>query len=281
MSEIEVRNLRKRYGDVEALRGVSFTVERGEVLGLLGPNGAGKTTTVKILTGLVIEYEGEVRYRGRPFSPYDSFFKRIIGVVPQHNNLDKELTVYQNLKIHGLLFGLWGKRLDNAISEVLELTGLSGHRDRKVDHLSGGMKRRLVIARAMLHSPEVIFLDEPTVGLDPAVRRSMWDLILRLHAQGKTVVLTTHYIEEADMLADRVVIMDKGRVVCQGEPGQLKGMLGRFVLEVHTPDGIEEEFFSSREEAVERARGMSFPVRIREVTLEDVFLKYTGKRIEV
>ena len=281
MSEIEVVELKKSFGKIEALKGISFSVGRGETLALLGPNGAGKTTTIKILTGLILKYEGQVFYRGRFFYPYDRSIKRLIGVVPQHNNLDKELTVYQNLKLHGLLFGLSGKELEIRIDAVLDMAGMREHKARKADYLSGGMKRRLVIARALLHEPEILFLDEPTVGLDPAVRRSLWDLVVRLRTEGKTVVLTTHYIEEADMLSDRVVIMDKGRIVAEGSPKELKGSLGRFVLEVHTPQGIKEEFFPSREEAISRAKELSFPVRVREVNLEDVFLKYTGRRIEV
>ncbi len=281
MSEVEVRDLRKRYGRIEALKGVSFSVEEGETLALLGPNGAGKTTTIKIMTGLINQYEGEVYYRGKLFDAYDVAMKKLIGVVPQHNNLDKDLTVYQNLKIHGLLFGLSGRRLDRKIDEVLEFTGLLEHKNRKADELSGGMKRRAVIARALLHDPEILYLDEPTVGLDPAVRRSMWDFIVRLRREGKTVILTTHYIEEADALAQRVLIMDRGRIVAEGEPEELKMKLGRFVLEVETENGIEEEFFKSREEAMERARAINAPVRIREVNLEDVFLRLTGRRIEV
>ena len=281
MNEIEVRNLRKSFGKIEALKGISFQVERGEILALLGPNGAGKTTTIKILTGLILDYEGEVFYRGQKFHPYHRKIKRLIGVVPQHNNLDKELTVYQNLKLHGLLFGLSGKKLDRRIDEVLEMAGIGEHKHRKVDHLSGGMKRRLVIARALLHSPDILFLDEPTVGLDPAVRRSMWNFVVRLNSQNKTVLLTTHYIEEAEVLASRVLIMDRGVMVVEGAPEELKRELGRFILEIQTEDGIEEEFFDSRHEAVERAKALSCPVRIREVNLEDVFLKHTGRRIEV
>ncbi len=279
---IEVDGLKKRYGKVEALKGISFGVEEGEVLALLGPNGAGKTTTVKILTGLIRSYGGQVFYRGRRVFPcYDSRYKRVVGVVPQHNNLDKDLTVYQNLKLHALLFGMSGGELDGAIRRVLELSGLWEHRNRRADDLSGGMKRRLVIARAMIHEPKILFLDEPTVGLDPAVRRSMWDFVLRVNAAGCTVILTTHYIEEADMLSHRVLIMDRGLVVGQGRPADLKASLGRYVLEVHTESGVQEEFFNTRHEAAERAKGLRYPVRIREVNLEDVFLKITGRRIEV
>ena len=281
MSEVEVCNLSKSFGGIEALKNISFCVNKGETFALLGPNGAGKTTAIKIMTGLILNYQGKVLYRGRPFSPYDSKIKGMIGVVPQYNNLDKELTVYQNLKLHALLFGLSGRRLKYKIEEVLDIAGMRDHKNRKADHLSGGMKRRLVVARALLHDPEILYLDEPTIGLDPAVRRTLWDFIVRLKSEGKTVILTTHYIEEADMLSDRVLIMDKGKVVAEGAPHVLKSSLGKFVLEIHYPEGIKEEFFNSKEEAMGRAKFINFPVRIREVTLEDVFLKYTGRRIEV
>ncbi len=281
MSEVEVCDLKKSFGSIEALKGISFSVNKGETVALLGPNGAGKTTAIKILTGLILNYQGKVLYRGRLFSPYDNKIKRLIGVVPQYNNLDKELTVYQNLKLHGLLFGLSSKKLNGKIEEVLDMAGIKDHKDRKADHLSGGMKRRLVVVRALLHDPEILYLDEPTIGLDPAVRRSLWDFIVKLKSKGKTVILTTHYIEEADMLSDRVLIMDKGKVVAEGAPQALKSSLGKFVLEIHYPEGIKEEFFNSKEEAMRKAKFINYPVRIREVTLEDVFLKYTGRRIEV
>ena len=280
--EIEVRGLKKSFGELEALSGVSFQVQQGEVFALLGPNGAGKTTTIKILTGLIREFQGEVFYRGAPFSPRSMEFKRVVGMVPQHNNVDRDLTVEENLKVHCYLHGLFGALQKERIREALEFTGLQDHLKRKADHLSGGMKRRLIIGRALLHRPQLLFLDEPAVGLDPAVRRSMWDLIRGINAKrGCTVLLTTHYIEEADMLADRVVILDSGRVVAEGRPQELKDALGRYTLEIYHQDRLEEEFFQTREEALKRMGELELPAKVREVNLEDVFLSLTGRRIRV
>jgi ABC-2 type transport system ATP-binding protein len=280
--EVEVRDLTKRFGKVDALKGVSFGVQGGEVFALLGPNGAGKTTTIKILTGLIRDFGGEVFYKGSPFSPRSLGFKRVVGVVPQHNNVDRDLTVEENLKVHCYLHSIFGSLQRERIDEALQFTGLQAHLKRKADHLSGGMKRRLIIGRALLHQPRLLFLDEPTVGLDPAVRRSMWDLIRGINSlKGCTVVLTTHYIEEAEMLAHRVVILDGGKVVSDGRPQELKDALGRYTLEIYLEDRIEEEFFGSREEALERIRTLDVPAKIREVNLEDVFLSLTGRRIAV
>ncbi len=282
MTEIKVRSLKKRFGNIEALRGVDFEVKKGEIFAFLGPNGAGKTTTINILTGLILKYEGEIFYGGEPFSPHNLKFKKLIGVVPQHNNVDRDLSVEANLKVHGYLHGIFGGELKKAIDRVLEFTGLTNHKRRKADHLSGGMKRRLVIARALMHDPSILFLDEPTVGLDPAVRRSMWDLIRSVNSlKGCTVFLTTHYIEEAEILADTVVIIDNGEIVASGKPEELKKQVGKYALEIYYEDRIEEEFFETRECALERLKNLNVPAKIREVNLEDVFLKITGRRIEV
>ena len=280
--EVEVKDLRKRFGKVEALKGVSFGASRGEVLALLGPNGAGKTTTIKILVGLIRDFEGQVFYRGNSLSPRSLGFKRVIGVVPQHNNVDRDLTVKENLKVHCYLHGITGRLQQERIEEVLEFTGLQDHLERKADHLSGGMKRRLIIGRALLHRPSILFLDEPTVGLDPAVRRGMWEMVRGINSLGEcTVFLTTHYIEEAEMLAHEVVILDEGRVVARGRPRQLMDGLGRYTLEIYHPDRIDEEFFSTRRDAVRRMEELKVPAKIRNVNLEDVFLNLTGRRIRV
>ena len=282
MIEIKVEKLRKRFGKIEALRGVNFEVKKGEIFAFLGPNGAGKTTTINILTGLILKYEGRIFYRGEPFYPHNLKFKKLIGVVPQHNNVDKDLTVEENLKVHGYLHGFFGKKLETQIDKVLEFTGLSNHRKRKTEYLSGGMKRRLIIARALMHEPSILFLDEPTVGLDPAVRRSMWDLIKSINAlKSCTVFLTTHYIEEAEILANTVAIINNGKIVALGKPDELKKQVGKYTLEIYYENRIEEEFFEEREEALERLKSLPIPAKIREVNLEDVFLKITGRRIEV
>ena len=278
--EIEVRGLTRSFGDTIAVDSIDFRVERGELFAFLGPNGAGKTTTINMLTGLLTPDAGEVRYHGERFDPKRLAVKALIGVVPQHNNLDRELTAAQNLLIHGHLFGMAGKELQQRIDASLEFADLSAKRDTPAGKLSGGMKRKLVIARALLHQPEILFLDEPTVGLDPASRRKMWAFLHRINQQQNcTIFLTTHYIEEAEALADRVLIIDQAKIIATGTPEQLKKSAGNYVLDIYHDDDVENEFFADRPTALQRLEQLDTSVRIRETTLEDVFLQLTGKRI--
>ncbi|HKJ04144.1 MAG TPA: ABC transporter ATP-binding protein [Geopsychrobacteraceae bacterium] len=279
--EIEVAGLTRTFGNTTAVDGIEFRVGRGELFAFLGPNGAGKTTTINMLTGLLKPDAGEVRYHGELFDSKHLSVKRLIGVVPQHNNLDRELTAAENLLIHGRLFGMSGKELQHRIDICLEFADLSTKRDIPAGKLSGGMKRKLVIARALLHQPEILFLDEPTVGLDPHSRRKMWAFLRRINLeQNCTVFLTTHYIEEADALADRVLIIDQARIIACGTPEQLKRSAGNFVLDIYAEEEIQSEFFEERAQAMQRLEQLDTSVRIREITLEDVFLQLTGKRIE-
>lgn len=279
--EIEVRGLSRSFGKTVAVDRIDFQVGRGELFAFLGPNGAGKTTTINMLTGLLKPDSGEVRYHGERFDPKRLEVKRLIGVVPQHNNLDRELTAAENLLIHGRLFGMSGKQLQQRIDSCLELADLSAKRDTPAGKLSGGMKRKLVIARALLHQPEILFLDEPTVGLDPHSRRKMWAFLRRINQeQNCTLFLTTHYIEEAESLADRVLIIDQAKIIAGGTPEQLKQSVGNLVLDIYYQDEISNEFFDERPAALQRLEQLDTSVRIRETTLEDVFLQLTGKRIE-
>lgn len=279
--EIEVAGLRRSFGKTVAVDQIDFRVGRGELFAFLGPNGAGKTTTINMLTGLLKPDAGEIRYHGERFDPKRLSVKRLIGVVPQHNNLDRELTAAENLLIHGRLFGMSGKQLQQRIAICLEFADLTTKRDSPAGKLSGGMKRKLVIARALLHQPEILFLDEPTVGLDPHSRRKMWAFLHRINQeQNCTIFLTTHYIEEAESLADRVLIIDQARIIAGGTPEQLKQSAGNYVLDIYNEDEIDNEFFAGRAAALQRAEQLDTSVRIRETTLEDVFLQLTGKRIE-
>ncbi|NOY14165.1 MAG: ATP-binding cassette domain-containing protein, partial [Deltaproteobacteria bacterium] len=207
--------------------------------------------------------------------------KRLIGVVPQHNNLDRELTAAENLLIHGRLFGMSGQKLQQRIDSCLEFADLTTKRKTPAGKLSGGMQRKLVIARALLHQPEILFLDEPTVGLDPRSRRKMWAFLLRINQEQQcTIFLTTHYIEEAEVLADRVQIIDRAKIIAGGTPEQLKQSAGNYVLDIYSEDEVRNEFFNDRSAALQRLEQLDTSVRIRETTLEDVFLQLTGKRIE-
>lgn len=279
--EIEVSGLSRRFGKTVAVDGIDFRVGRGELFAFLGPNGAGKTTTINMLTGLIKPDKGEVRYHGELFDPRQLRTKGLIGVVPQHNNLDRELTVAENLLIHGRLFGMHGKQLQERIDACLDFADLSAKRDTPAGKLSGGMKRKLIIARALLHQPEILFLDEPTVGLDPHSRRKMWAFLRRINQeQNCTIFLTTHYIEEAESLADRVMIIDQAKIIAAGTPDELKRSAGNYVLDIYDKDDLSNEFFSNRPAALQRLEQLDTSVRIRETTLEDVFLRLTGKRIE-
>ena len=279
MNKISVRSLTKVFGAHKAVDGISFDVEEGSILALLGPNGAGKTTTINMLTGLTIPASGEIHYDGTLFDPQNRRIKQTIGVVPQHNNVDRDLTVYQNLKAHGILFGV--SSLNNKIANALDFSGLAAHADKTAGNLSGGMKRRLIIARALLHEPSVLFLDEPTVGLDASVRRTMWDFIRSINQDKRcTVLLTTHYIEEAEMLSDRVMIMDKAKIVTEGTAAGLKARVGKWALDIYRNGKTETEFFETRDAGLERLGALSDTASIRETNLEDVYLTITGRRID-
>ncbi|ADD66970.1 ABC transporter related protein [Denitrovibrio acetiphilus DSM 12809] len=282
MKEIEVSNLTKNFGGVAAVDGISFTVETGSILAFLGPNGAGKTTTVNMLTDLLQPTSGEIRYRGEVFSSDRSDLKRNIGVVPQHNNVDRDLSVYQNLKVHGMLFGMGRGELERRIEEAMEFSGLGGHAGKPAGKLSGGMKRRLIIARALLHEPSILYLDEPTAGLDASVRRTMWDFIRSINVNKNcTVFLTTHYIEEAEMLSDNVIVIDRAKIVAEGDARSLMERIGHWALDILVNDVTETEFFVTREDALARLSATSGTAKLRETNLEDVYLSITGRRIDV
>ncbi len=279
---LEARGLVKKFGKKTALAGIALNIREGDFTGLLGPNGAGKTTTIKMLTGLIKPTAGEIYYYGRDFFTHPRDAKRCIGVVPQQSNVDRDLTAYENLYLHSILYGIPKKQRRGKIEEALEFAGLREYGHRQVKTFSGGMKRRLVLVRALLHGPKILFLDEPTVGLDPQIRKNIWDLILKINQRkGMAILLTTHYIEEAEKLCRSTYIIDKGRIIAEGSPDDLKKDMGRYVLELFLEDRIEEEFFSSKDDALTRLKECGHACKIRQVTLEDVFIKLTGKRINV
>ncbi|RME63162.1 MAG: ATP-binding cassette domain-containing protein, partial [Nitrospirae bacterium] len=223
---VRTESLTKVFGTKRAVDGLSVSIPEGQFVGLLGPNGAGKTTTIKMLTGLLRPTEGSIYYYGRLFEPRDREVKALIGVVPQYSNLDRDLTAYENLNLHCILYGMPPRTRKQKIEEALEFSGLSEWSQKPVRVFSGGMRRRLVIVRALLHEPRILYLDEPTVGLDPQSRRSLWDLIVRINREKAiTIVLTTHYIEEAERLCQRVLIINQGRIIADGEPHSLKAQL--------------------------------------------------------
>jgi ABC-2 type transport system ATP-binding protein len=275
---IEIRELTKTYGAVTAVNGVTLTIETGEVFGLLGPNGAGKTTLIKMLTLLSRPDAGgwaiESLDASRP-----SAIKRLIGVMPQENNLERDLTAAENLLIYGMLHGL--DDLHARIDRTLATVGLLDRRDSFVSDFSGGMQRRLLLGRALMTQPAVVFLDEPSIGLDPQIRRQMWDLIRKARIEGRTVVITTHYIEEAEVLCDRVGVLAKGSLIALDTPAGLKARVGEYVVEFVNAEGrLIQHMCRSRAEAQEVAGNIENGVTIRRSNLEDVFIKLTGERLE-
>jgi len=276
---LAVRGVVKRYGLVTAVEGVTFSVRRGEIFGLLGPNGAGKTTLIRMLTTLARPTAGELFVAGVNVAADPVTVKRLIGVVPQVNNLERELTGRENLLLHALLHRLPKELREKRIQELLDYVGLAHRADDRVQNYSGGMARRLLIARALLHRPAILFLDEPTIGLDPQTRRKIWDLIQLLNRDGVTVLLTTHYIEEAEALCHRVGIIDRGKLIVLGAPRELKAQLGAFCVEFFGREGMRRAFFATRQEAKAYAGTLVGDVTVRRTNLEDVFVELTGREI--
>ncbi|MDR3566447.1 MAG: ABC transporter ATP-binding protein [Syntrophobacteraceae bacterium] len=276
---IRFENLYKKYNRIEALRGVSLEVPQGELFAYLGPNGSGKTTTIKILTGLAVPTAGNAWLNGFHTGKDSLQAKRQCGVVPQNVNLDSELTVCENLNLHGRLFQMERKERARRIGEVLEYVELADRVDSPVKVLSGGLKRRVMIARALMHSPRILFLDEPTVGLDPAIRRRIWSLVKNIQKSGATIFLTTHYIEEAEFLADRVAFLDDGKIVALDSPQNLMNSMGVWALDRIVEGSMETLYFGDRDEANNHIAEFKADFSLRRVNLEDVFISRTGRKV--
>jgi len=219
---IQTINLTKEYGDIRAVDNVNLNIRKGEIFGLLGPNGAGKTTTINILVGLSLPSSGTAKIAGYDVTKHPIAIKKRLGIAAQDAYFDHHLSIKDNLFYHGLLYGLPRKELKKRVDTALQWSKLEKYRNKKFQQLSGGMQKRLVVARAMLSDPEILLLDEPTTGLDPQTRRQVWEFIKNLKEEGKTVLLTTHYMEEADILCDRIAIIDHGRIIARGTPDELK-----------------------------------------------------------
>jgi len=275
---IEITNLTKTYRNIRAVDDISFTIGKGEVFGLLGPNGAGKTTTIKVLTTLSKPDAGFCTISRFDVVTERESIKKLIGVVPQENNLDRELTAHENLHIYGLLHHVVDR--ERKISDNLRMVDLWDRKDTVVSGFSGGMQRRLLLARALLSQPEVLFLDEPSIGLDPQIRRHMWDVIRKTGIDGRTVVITTHYIEEAEALCHRVGILNKGKLIALDTPGNLKNRIGEYIVEFIDEEGkLVQNICRDRDAAHDKARSFSGSVTVRKTNLEDVFINLTGERI--
>ncbi|QSZ48128.1 ABC transporter ATP-binding protein [Arthrobacter sp. D5-1] len=301
---ISAQNLTKTYGDLTAVDNISFDVPAGESFGLLGPNGAGKSTTMKMIGGVSQRTSGTLNIMGLDPESHGPEVRAHLGVVPQQDNLDEELKVRENLIVYGRYFGLPLSYLRPKADELLEFAQLTDKANSKVDALSGGMKRRLTIARSLINEPRILLLDEPTTGLDPQARHILWDRLFRLKENGVTLILTTHYMDEAEQLCDRLIVVDKGRIMAEGSPANLiREHSSREVLELrfgserNATIGVELQGVGERletlpdrvliyahdgEAALEQvtARGLRpMTSLVRRSSLEDVFLRLTGRSL--
>ena len=280
---IVIENLTKTYGETRAIDGLDLKVPPGEIFGFLGPNGAGKTTTIRILTTLTKPTAGRVAINGFDVTGQPLRAKGEFGVVQQHLSLDRELTAWEIMELHARLHRIKTSERRQRIAELLDYVELADQSGKKVEHLSGGMKRRLMIARALIHRPRILFLDEPTVGLDAQARRRLWDLIRHMNSDGATVFLTTHYIEEAEALCNRVGVMHKGRLIALGSPIELRQRWGLVTVETMSGDKVDYHFFPDMETATVYVQGLPSEVKaiaLRESNLEDVFVELTGRKVE-
>jgi ABC-2 type transport system ATP-binding protein len=302
MHVIETKNLTKIYNNLIAVDNLDLQIEEGEVFGLLGPNGAGKTTTLLMLTTLVPPTSGTATVNDFDIVRRPDQVRKSLGIVFQDPSSDETLTGYENLKLHGLLYDMPTDLREQRIDEVLALVELSGRRNDAVKKYSGGMRRRLELARGLMHHPKILFLDEPTLGLDPQTREHIWAYVKKLAAEEKiTIIITTHYMDEADRLCDRIAIIDHGKIAALGAPGDLKKDLGGDVIRIRTKNDIasairdmdsvkniqvagEEVSITVRDasanlQEILRRVGKVDSVEVRPLTLEDVFLHFTGKAI--
>ena len=297
---IEAQGLNKKFGDVVAVDGITFAVKKGEVFGFLGPNGAGKTSTMKIIACVSPRTSGTITVFGLDPDTSPAEIKQRLGVVPQETNLDPDFSCYGNLFTYARYFDIPPDRARKKADELLEFVQLQEKRDVTVEKLSGGMKRRLILARALVNNPDLLILDEPTIGLDPQARHLIWERLKLLQAQGNTIILTTHYLDEAARLCDRLVIMDNGKILVEGTPVDLvKQYVGNEVVEIEKTDEVLsclaknsipfEAIGDSVQVATDSSREIAkilfdqcspHKVLTRPATLEDVFLKLTGRKLK-
>jgi lipooligosaccharide transport system ATP-binding protein len=298
---IEFLEVYKRYGDKTVVDGLSFHVRAGECFGLLGPNGAGKTTTLRMLLGIAAPNAGTIRLCGEPIPSRSRFARARVGVVPQFDNLDPDFTVRENLLVFGRYFGLSAAETRAMVPSLLEFARLESKADARVGELSGGMKRRLTLARALVNDPDVLIMDEPTTGLDPQARHLIWERLRSLLARGKTILLTTHFMEEAERLCHRLCVIEEGRKIAEGAPSELiASEIGCDVIEIYGPDPLAlRDELAPLAERTEISGETLFcyvvnaePVHVRlkqrsdlrylhrPANLEDVFLRLTGREMQ-
>lgn len=280
---VSVQNVRKVYNnDAPVVSDLSFTIQSGEMFGLLGPNGAGKSTTIRMLTTLTKPTQGHIEVAGFDLKRQPLQAKQNIGVVLQQTSVDADLSVWENMELHGRLHHIPNPQRQQSINRWLEYVELIERRKDLVKTLSGGMKRRLQIARALLHEPKILFLDEPTVGLDPQTRRRLWEIIKGLNKQGMTMLLTTHYMDEVEYLCDRIGIMDGGKLISNGTLQQLKSQYGEGLVMKQVGDRWEYKFFPDLTDANTYLESQTDKtgMMVRPANLEDIFVELTGRQLD-
>ncbi|MEM1366561.1 MAG: ABC transporter ATP-binding protein [Cyanobacteria bacterium P01_H01_bin.15] len=278
---IALREVAKDFGAQSVVQNLSVEIGRGELFGLLGPNGAGKSTTIRMIIALTRPSAGQIEVAGWDVQQFPEAVKRSIGVVLQQTSVDGDLSVWENLEFHGRMHHIPNPERQARIRRWLDYVGLSDRRNALVKTLSGGMKRRLQIARALLHEPQVLFLDEPTVGLDPQTRRRLWEIIQDLNQQGMTILLTTHYMEEAEFLCDRIGIMNQGQLIELGTWGELRSRYGQAIALGQRSEQWETHFFSDLAAAEAYVDQLSERKGwlVRDSNLEDIFVSLTGQQL--
>lgn len=276
---IKANNIVKIYGKQRAVDGLDLNIEKGTSYALLGPNGAGKTTTMKILSSLIEADEGEVFIDGTKMSRFNRGVKEQLGMVSQHFSIQREMTPVEALRLHGKLHKMKKKDIDSRIDELIEFADMTKDKEKLIGKLSGGNKRKLMIIRAVMHRPSILFLDEPTVGLDATIRRTIWDLLRKLKNEGLTIVLTTHYIEEASVLCDKIGMMSQGKIISENTPSEFMKTIPEFAVEIFDGDNTSYKYFNTHEEAAAYIKDTTGNAMIRKSNLEDVYILFTNKKI--
>ena len=275
---IELKNLTKKFDTFTAVDHLNLKIETGEFFGLLGPNGAGKTTTISLMSTLLLPTEGEILIDGEMLSRKNPGLKRKISVITQEYSMRQDMTMDEVMEYQGRLYFMPRKKMREKTEELLEFCGLIDFRRRTVRKLSGGMKRKLMVCRALLTEPEILLLDEPTAGMDAISRRQMWNLLRQLNDRNLTILLTTHYMEEAESLCQRVAFMDRGKLEEINEPKRMVEQLGHYAVDLMTPEGLKSQYFRERKEAIEYLSHVEGQTALRNTTLEDVFVARAEKK---
>lgn len=276
---IEIKNLSKQFEGFQAVENLSLRIETGEFFALLGPNGAGKTTTISMISTLLLPSGGEIYIDGERLTRQRKDIKRKVSVVTQEYSMRQDMNMDEIMEYQGRLYFMKRKDIREKTEQLLAFAGLTSHRKKTIRKLSGGMRRKLMVCRALLTEPEILLLDEPTAGMDALSRRQMWNLLCQLNEKGLTILLTTHYIEEAQALCDRVALMDGGKLEDLDTPENLICKLGAYAVDEMHPDGVHSSYFAERSQAIAYLSELTGNCTLRDTTLEDVFVEQAGKHL--